>query len=99
MNSTYLHNNTLLRLITLFVLMSFSLASFSHAVHSDNVDSQQVESLDCKLCQHNLDDNNNELTVHEEFTVQFFVTSPLKSSLLGYHQFYIIPALRAPPVN
>ncbi|MDO6444720.1 hypothetical protein Q4493_02920 [Colwellia sp. 1_MG-2023] len=75
------------------------MASFSHVVHSGDVGSQQVESLDCKLCQHNLDNNKNELTVIEEFTVQFFISSPLKSSLLEYHQFFLIPALRAPPIN
>ena len=99
MNSASRHrNNAFVRLITLIVLMSFSFANFSHTLHSD-VESQQVETLDCKLCQQNFDDSKNELFVTESFIVQFVEVSTLKSSLLGYHQFYIIPALRAPPVN
>ncbi|MDT0603322.1 hypothetical protein [Thalassotalea castellviae] len=75
------------------------MASFSHAVHSNEVDSQQVESLDCKLCQHNLDDNNNKLAVIEEFSVQFFVISSSKKSYIPDYKYFVTPALRAPPIN
>ena len=78
--------------------MSFSFASFSHAMHYD-IESQQVETLDCKLCQHNLDDNNNELAVNEYFAVHFNVKSVLNKPYVQHFQFYVTPALRAPPTN
>jgi hypothetical protein len=99
MNIASQHYNTaILRLITLIVLLSFSLASFSHVMHID-VDSQQTETLDCKLCQNNLDDNENQLLVNEKTTVQFTVTPSLNKSFIRYFQLYITPALRAPPIN
>ena len=99
MNAVLRHKTSaFLRLITLFVLMNFSFASFSHALHID-VESQQVETLDCKLCQHNLDDNKNELAVNEQDTVPFIVKSSLTKPFVHHYQFYVTPALRAPPIN
>ena len=99
MNTTFRYKTSaFLRLITLFVLMSFSFASFSHAMHFD-AKSQQVDTLDCKLCQHNLDDNNNELVVSEHSAGQFTVKLLLNKPYVQHFQFYVTPALRAPPIN
>lgn len=95
---SYLFRQNFKALIVLLVMMSTFVASVSHAQHYE-IDIKQVETLDCKLCQHNLDDNKTELSVNEQVTTQFFIKSPCKESFVQRFQFYVIPALRAPPTN
>jgi len=85
-------------ILSVLILLAFLCATVSHSAHSELIE-DNVEVQQCKLCQHNIDTPKNTLAVklvdicsYEQPNLT--INAPKISTSL-----YVLPQLRAPPVQ
>lgn len=85
-------------ILSLLILCAFLCATISHSAHSelilDNAELQQ-----CKLCQHNIDTPPNNLTVKLVNNDVYDLSPQIVQTLHSENTAYLIPQLRAPPIQ
>ena len=85
-------------IISLLIMSAFLCATLSHSSHGE-LTSDNIELKQCKLCQHNIDTPKNNITLkwinvsnYQQFTQTLIIVN-------HYTPFYLIPQLRAPPIQ
>ena len=84
--------------LSLLLVVSTLLTVVAHGAHADVVDAH-LESIDCKLCQHNIDVETPTLQVAKEQAYSFGCIQPRFNIHARLSCSVVLPPLRAPPFS
>jgi hypothetical protein len=83
---------------SLLIMSAFLCATLSHSSHGELIP-DNVELQQCKLCQHNIGTPKNNITLKRVNVSNYLRSTQTLIIVNHYTPFYLVPQLRAPPIQ